>query len=157
MDNNKRYDFKDGAAGCLVGVVISTMVTIVFSFVFTHWLGWITVETERVVALFIWLASIGFGGYWAARRSQSTGWPNSLVVGLLAEWFVAARILKGTTLVALMDEPGPNWRRLVALALTVPVALLGGLIWTAHTKRHPSVPSGELSDVATEEPPRGHT
>ncbi len=31
MDNNKRYDFKDGAAGCLVGVVISAMVTIVFS------------------------------------------------------------------------------------------------------------------------------
>ena len=35
MDNNKRYDFKDGATGCLVGVVISAAVTIIFSLVFT--------------------------------------------------------------------------------------------------------------------------
>lgn len=153
MRNDKRYNVKVGAAGCFVGVVISTVVTIVFALVFTTWLGWVTVETERVVALVVWLASIGFGGYWAARWSKSTAWPNSLTAGLLAEWYVAARILNETTLVALLDEPGPNWRRLMALALTVPVALIGGLIWTVDSKRHACVPSSEPSDVANEKLP----
>lgn len=57
--------------------------------------GLVTVESERIVTLFIWLASIGFGGYWAAPRSQSKGWPNSLVVGLLAEWIVGADYSRG--------------------------------------------------------------
>jgi len=87
--------------------------------------------------LFIWLFVICLGGYVAARRGKTTGWTNSLVVGLLAELYVASQLLQGTSLLEMMEEAGPNWARLTALALTIPAAVVGGILWEESSKRQP--------------------
>jgi peptidoglycan/LPS O-acetylase OafA/YrhL len=125
-----------GCAGCLIAWVCMAVLMLPVSFVLTEWLGLISVETERVVGLFIWFFGICVGGYYAARRGKSPWWRNSVTVGGLAELFVAAQLPKGTSvsemltsLVEMIKNPGPHWRQLVMLGLTIPVAILGGYLW----------------------------
>jgi hypothetical protein len=136
MGEEKRFDVKRGFQGCSVTLACVFVFALSISLVRNNWLGLISNETERVLNLFIWLFAICLGGYVAARLGKTTGWTNALVVGLLAEIFVAARLLneepdKGFLhpLLELMNDPGAHWRLLVQLALTIPAAILGGVIW----------------------------
>ena len=129
------------------------------SAVFTTWLGLISIETERVLILLVWLFAICLGGYVAARLGKTTGWTNSLVVGLLAELFVVSRLPKGGLVdkgffdpfLEIMNDPGANWRPLVQLALTIPAAILGGLIWE---NTGGAQPSGKGQSDPTNKPER---
>jgi hypothetical protein len=112
------------------------VVPLSISLVLNRWLGLISHETERVVFLVSLLVAVCLGGYVAARLGKNTGWTNSLMVGLFAELVVFSRVLKGrpdqTFLDPLFDvvnDPGAHWAVLVELALTIPVAILGGIIW----------------------------
>jgi hypothetical protein len=109
---------------------------LLISGVFTRWLGLISIETERVLILLVWLFAICLGGYVAARLGKTTGWTNSLVVGVLAVFFVVARLPRGGAdkdffdpFLEMMKDPVAHWRHLVYLALTIPAAVLGGVIW----------------------------
>ena len=57
---------------------------LLISLVLNSWLGLISVDTERVLILFVWLIAVCLGGYVAARLGRTTGWTNSLVVGVIA-------------------------------------------------------------------------
>ena len=137
MSEEKRFDVKRGFQGCLVTWACMFVLPLSISLVLNNWLGLISQETERVLILLVWLFAISLGGYVAARLGKTTAWTNSLVVGLLAEIFLVARLPTGTRpdrtflepLLELLENPGAHWPRLVALALTIPAAILGGIIW----------------------------
>ena len=137
MSEEKRFDVKRGFQGCLVTFACMFVLPLSISLVLNNWLGLISSETERVLILLVWLFAICLGGYVAARLGKTTGWTNSLVVGLLAEIFVAGRLPRGTRadrtlldpLLEMMEDPGAHWPSLIQLALTIPAAILGGIIW----------------------------
>jgi putative membrane protein (TIGR04086 family) len=138
MNDEKPYSGKRGLQGCLFGLVIMAVVPVSISLVLNKWLGLISNETERVMIVFIWFLAVCLGGYVAARLGKTTGWTNSLIVGLIAEFLVYSHVPKDpgrthpTSLDPLLDiinDPGAHWPILVELALTIPVAILGGVIW----------------------------
>jgi putative membrane protein (TIGR04086 family) len=136
MIQEERFSGKRGLQGCLVGLVFMVVVPLSISLVLNRWLGPISHETERVVFLVSLLVAVCLGGYVAARLGKNTGWTNSLMVGLIAELVVFSRVLMGRPdqslfdpLFDIMNDPGAHWRVLVELALTIPVAILGGVIW----------------------------
>ena len=147
MSEEKRFSINHGIQGCLVSFLCMFVLVLPISLVLNTWLELISNETERIIKLPVWLFAISVGGYYAARRGKTTGWTNSLVVGLLAEWYLAARLLKGTSLLEMMDDAGPNWRRLVALALTIPAAIVGGILWENRYKRQ--APGADESEAAS--------
>jgi putative membrane protein (TIGR04086 family) len=144
MNQPKRYSSAAALQGCFVSWLCMVLLMLSISFFLTSMLKLISTETERLVGLFVWHLSICAGGYYAARRGEPAGWVNALFVGLLAELFVCARLLKGTSVFEIMDDPGPHWRRLLALGLTIPAAILGGVIWEM-TK---GVPKPETVDAS---------
>jgi putative membrane protein (TIGR04086 family) len=137
MSQEKRFSGEPVLLGCLVSCVCMVVLLLPISLVLTNWLGVISSETEQVVQLFIWLIAVGLGGYYAARHGKPTGWINSLAVGVLAELYVFAPLLDGKpgrgglvgSLLDIINDPGAHWRRLLLLGLTIPVAILGGVIW----------------------------
>ena len=159
MSEEKRFDVKRGFQGCFVTWACMVVLALSMSLVLNNWLGLISNETERVLILLVWLFAICLGGYVAARLGKTTGWTNSLVVGLLAEIFLVARLPTGTRpdrtfldpLLELMENPGAHWPRLVALALTIPAAILGGVIWE-KTGGVQSSGKQESKDVSKGEP-----
>jgi hypothetical protein len=82
MSDEKPYSGKRGLQGCLATCVCMAVFPLLISAVLTSWLGLISIETERVLILLIWLLALCLGGYVAARMGKTTGWTNSLVVGL---------------------------------------------------------------------------
>ena len=136
MSQEERFSGKRGLQGCLVGLVFMAVVPLSISLVLNRWLGLLSNEAERVMTLVVWLFAVGLGGYVAARLGKNTGWTNSLMVGLIAELVLFSRVLKGRPdqslfdpLFDIMNDPGAHWLVLVELALTIPVAILGGIIW----------------------------
>ena len=136
MGLKRLWSEKRGLKGCMVGLVFMVVVPLSISLVLNRWLGLISHETEPVVFLVSLLVAVCLGGYVAARLGKNTGWTNSLMVGLIAELVVFSRALKGRPdqslfdpLFDIMNDPGAHWLVLVELALTIPVAILGGIIW----------------------------
>jgi hypothetical protein len=149
MREEKRFSVNQGAKGCLTAMVFLFVVQITISLVFNTWLGLMSTETEKGVMAVLWLCGVCLGGYFAARFGKTTGWTNSLVVGLIAEFVVYNQVPKGSPeqsvvdpLLDLMKDPSGHWRILVALALTMPAAILGGVLWEN---------TGGVLPVATEE------
>ena len=136
MVQSERFSVKHGIEGCLVTVILNSMLMLSISLVLNVWLNLISSDTERTIGVFIWLFGIGVGGYVAARQGRSTGWSNSLVVGVPALLYVAARLPNGGPLqtywapfLEIMNDPGAHWRVLAAMVLSLPVAVLGGIAW----------------------------
>jgi hypothetical protein len=136
MNQEQPFSGKRGLQGCLVAWVCMLVFSLLILPALNDGLRLISNETERVLILIIWLFALCLGGYVAARLGKTTGWTNSLVVGLVAEFFVIARLTKGgpdkdlfDPFLEMMNDPGANWRPLVQLALTFPAAILGGFIW----------------------------
>ncbi len=136
MSEEKRFSVERGVQGCLVAAAILVVVNLFIAFVITRWLGLISIETERVLLAFVWFFAVSFGGYVAARLGKTTGWTNSAFVGLLAEFVIYSKFAKGGAdltfwepVVELIKDPGTHWPRLVGLGLTIPVAILGGILW----------------------------
>jgi hypothetical protein len=137
MSQEERFSGKRGLQGCLVGGVFIVVVPLSISLVLNRWLSLLAHETEPGVFLVSWLVAVCLGGYVAARLGKNTGWTNSLMVGLIAELVVFSRVLKGRPdqnslldpLFEMVNDPGAHWLVLVELALTIPVAILGGIIW----------------------------
>lgn len=148
MNHEERFNVKRGAQGCLVASAILVVLNLFIAFVITDWLGLISIETEEILLVFVWLFAVCFAGYVAARLGKTTSWTNSLVVGLIAAFVVYTRLPKGGEGQILLDplletikDPATHWLRLVWLGLTIPVAILGGIIWqktggSIETQRH---------------------
>ena len=90
MNTEKRFSVGHGLAGCLVSWLCMAVLILLISLVLFEWLELISYKTERISGVFIWLFAICLGGYFAARLGKTTGWTNSLVVGVFAELFVVA-------------------------------------------------------------------
>ena len=136
MPQEERFDVGRGFQGCMAACACLVVFSLSISLVLTEWLGLISVDTERILLLFMWLIAICLGGYVAARLGKTTGWSNSLVVGVIAVLMVWARLpnegLDKTywdPFLEIMKDPGAHWQNLTRLALTIPVAILGGVIW----------------------------
>ena len=129
MEQEPRFSGIRATEGCVLSFAISALGMLAISLVFSEWLGLVSADTEKIIGLVVWLLAIFAGGYFAARRGRTTGWTNAILVGVFAEICVAAMALSGTSLVEMMDDPGANWRRFVALGLTIPAAVLGGMLW----------------------------
>ncbi|MFM7115110.1 MAG: hypothetical protein ACKO0N_00600 [Planctomycetota bacterium] len=157
MSEEKPFQFNRGFQGCSVALLYIVVFKLSISLVCIDWLGLISGETQRVLNLFIYLSAICLGGYVAARLGKTTGWTNSLVVGLLAELFLASRLPNEgpdelfVDLKKVMNDPGAHWRPLVGLALTIPAAILGGVIWQ-KTGGFPSNAKGQSEVVNKTEP-----
>ena len=147
MSKEKRFSVNRGIQGCLVSLLCMFVLMPFIALVLNEWLELISNETAGIIKLLAWFVAISIGGYCAARQGKTTGWTNALVVGLLAEWYMAARLLKGTSLLEMMDDAGPNWSRLVALALTIPAAIVGGILWENSCKGQP--PGDDQSEAAS--------
>jgi len=158
MSEEKPFQVNRGFQGCSVALLYIAVFQLSISLVCIDWLGLISGETQRVLDLFIWLSGICLGGYVAARLGKTTGWTNSLVVGLLAEFFVVRRLpnvgpdeLFVVQLKKMMNDPDTHWRPLIQLALTIPAAILGGVIWQ-KTGGFPSNAKGQSEVVNKTEP-----
>ncbi len=136
MIQEERFNGNRGLQGCLVGLLFMVVVHLSILLVFNRWLGLISPEAEPVVFLVSFLVAVSLSGYVAARLGKNTGWTNSLMVGLIAELVLFSRVVNGRPgqgfldpLFDIANHPGLHWPVLVELALTIPVAILGGIIW----------------------------
>jgi hypothetical protein len=91
-------------------------------------------EGQWRLVYFNWLIGIAVGGYVAARRGKTTGWSNSLLVGVFAQLVIVAQVIDERDLLAglreLLIDPSESWPKLMAILLTIPAALAGGLAWS---------------------------
>ena len=147
MSKEKRFSIGHGFQGCLVSLLCMVVLVLSISMVLYTWLELISLETVKIIKLLVWFFAISVGGYYAARRGKTTGWTNSLVVGLLAELYLAENYLRGTSLFEMMDDAGPNMSRLVTLALTIPAAIVGGILWEIRYKRQ--APDADESEAVS--------
>jgi len=162
MSPEKHFSGGPVLVGCLLSGACIVVLMLSISLVFTNWLALISNETEQVVQLFIWCFAVCLGGYYAARRGKPTGWINSLAVGVLAELYVLAPLLEGKpgrgglagSLLDIINDPGAHWRRLLLLGLTIPVAILGGVIWE-KTRGLQSATKEQSEQVSKAERPEG--
>ncbi len=136
MTQEERFSGTRGFQGCLVGFVFMVVVPLSISLVFNRWLGLISPETEAIVGRVSMLVAICLSGYVAARLGKNTGWTNSLIVGFFAELVLLIGILREggrfiwlDPLFDIMNNPVKHWPVLVELTLTIPAAILGGIIW----------------------------
>ena len=138
MTQEERFSGKRGLQGCLVAwgcMIVGSLVILVLYW----WTGLrMSFETDRVVFGLLWYLAVGLGGYFAARFGKTTGWTNSLMVGLLADLYLIGKQTKSgpgqmllEPFLEMIEDPGAHWPRLVQLALTIPIAILGGFIWQA--------------------------
>ena len=91
MNDEKSFSVNRGCEGCLVSV-ICLMLFVPCIFAFTEWLKLLPRNVEEIIFACMWLFALGLGGYWAARRGRTTGWTNSLVVGIFAQLFVVGQL-----------------------------------------------------------------
>jgi len=153
MQEEKRFSADRGAEGCLVSLLcmLILMLPLVCGLTFSNKRGY------EIYSLLVWHIAICVGGYFAARRGRTTGWTNSLAVGVLAEVYLAVKLLDieegglpaelGSTLRRVVDAPSQYWRLLVKLVLTIPAAILGGIIWQKSRVLERSVGKEELASV----------
>lgn len=147
IDFEKNVSADDVAHGCLASALVMVLVMILLSLIFTEWLELLTADTERAIQVAVWLAAVGIGGYVSSRRSIHSGVRTALWVGTVATLFIMIRLpepVEGGDWMdqfrALFQGPRQHWRHLVGLALTIPSALLGGLIAQRKNPR-PEMPS----------------
>lgn len=97
----KRFDVAYGARGCLVTAVFMIVFGLAsFAILLpaqllgrTKWLELIPVNAQQGLVPLMWFLALFFGGYHAARLGRTTGWSNSLIVGIFAESFLFASLL----------------------------------------------------------------
>jgi hypothetical protein len=133
-DLSERDDLPESLVGCLLGLMFFVSVTLAVSFVFTTCLGILSAKTEKIVATFVFLISVGIAGYVAARKRTKTWWNNSLLVGLIALIYIYGQFPRPAEMTGIeflqeiLLNPVANWRVLVLLLLTPPFAFCGGLL-----------------------------
>ena len=114
MNQEIRFSGNRGLQGCLVAIAFMFVFSSLVSLVLNNWLGRISNETERVLIFVVYFLGICVGGYVAAPLGKTTGWTNSLVVGLLAEICVAGSLFQRTKpdatyfspFMEMMNDPG---------------------------------------------------
>ena len=165
----KRFDVAYGARGCLVTglCIIAFVVAILLAELLglSKWLGLHLVNSQQRLVPLMWFPALCFGGYYAAQLGRTTGWTNSLVVGLFAESFLLAGLLDKLIkpdfgnaigipmfekplaywgrlpgrlfdhLIEMLQEPLVHWE-LAGLFYAIPVAVLGGVVWQ---RSHPTL------------------
>ena len=118
----KRFDVAYGARGCLVTglCIIALGVAILLPAELLGLLELIPVSSQLLGQL-MWFAALCFGGYYAAQLGRTTGWTNSLIVGMFAESFLLANLLdklikpdwpEFTPFLAIFEKPLAYWGRL---------------------------------------------
>ncbi len=82
-----------------------------------------------------WLISVAIGGFFACRQGKPTAWTNCLVFAVLTEIFVVSVIPEANEGLAQMHPNADvQWHYPTMLVLTIPAALLGGILWTRRNK-----------------------
>ena len=132
----KRFDVGHGCVGCLVASVCIFLFPFALMAIPAKWHDFLSVDVRRGVLVLMWFFAVCLGGHVAARRGRTTGWTNSLVVGVFAEILIAARLLSrfddqffSDAFVKIINDPEAYWVPLVGLVFTIPAALVGGLVW----------------------------
>jgi hypothetical protein len=134
MSKEKRFDIGRGLQGCLVsGMCWLAMLWFVACCLLpllerSELFAEIFNKAAPVLLVVGWLFAICLGGYYAARQGKTTGWTNSLVVGLLAECYLVVPRLVETSFPKMLVKPIPDSEQLKFLALTIPAALVGGIV-----------------------------
>ena len=119
----KRFDVAYGAGGCLASGVCILLGTAVLMSLFG--LDLIPVKAQNGLGLLMGFLCLSLGGYIAARLGRTTGWTNSLIVGIFFVIFLLAMLLDkiiepdfGLTyifsekLIAIYEKPWAYWGRL---------------------------------------------
>ncbi|MCS7468870.1 TIGR04086 family membrane protein [Stieleria sp. ICT_E10.1] len=132
------YSLNRGCEGCLAAWVVMFALMLFVSFILADTFGWIGSKGEWRLVYFNWLIGTAVGGYVAARRGKTTGWSNSLLVGIVAQLVIVAQLTDPgdiqSGLRKLLAEPSESWPQLMALVLTIPAAVAGGLVWSRNAK-----------------------
>ncbi len=127
------YSLNRGCEGCLAAWLMLVAFMVLVSFVHANF-GWLDPEYQSLLFYFEWLLATAVGGYVAARRGKKTGWTNSLLVGIFAQFVIVGQVVdKQDMLAALSDllvDPSESWPKLMAILLTIPAAVAGGLAWS---------------------------
>lgn len=137
--SEKPFSLNRGCEGCLAAWLVMFALMLVVSFVLARALQWIDPAQERTIVYFNWLIGLVVGGYVAARRGRTTGWSNSLVVGVFAQLVLVGQLTDGAGMGEwekfqdLLDSPKTEWPKLMAIVLTIPAALLGGYVSTRRS------------------------
>ena len=121
----KRFDVAYGARGCLVTwlCMIAFGVAILLPAELLGLLELIPVSAQQRLVPLMWFPALCFGGYYAAQLGRTTGWTNSLIVGMFAESFLLANLLDKlikpdwpeftpSPLLAIFEKPLAYWGRL---------------------------------------------
>lgn len=137
------FSVNRGCEGCLASLLFLFVCGLILvsgilqALQIDHVLDLLTLGQRRGVLSGIWAIAMGVGGYVAARRGRTTGWSNALVVGIFGLLFALGQLETnvglGETLERAWREPGAHWPQLSAVVVTLPSALLGGLLWSRKT------------------------
>ena len=120
--------------GCLASWLCIVASTFLIYFVLSKLVPDPSTDAQNAIQRALWLFGILIGGFVAARRSTNGSYKAPLYLGLLATFFIVVRLPHQDhddatdALFVVLKNPAANWRHFVGLTLTVPTALLGGLV-----------------------------
>ena len=115
----------DIVGSMIIGVVIGVLVVFI-----AKNNGGVTPENLKAIQSNVFLKFVGLlgttfstalGGYVAAKLSKPNGAINALTVGLLS-------LTLGIALALLAPNLSPNWKVILGIIVTVPAAIIGGIV-----------------------------
>lgn len=149
MGKETRYSGKRAAQGCSLSIAIIVVSTLLLSLVLNKWLGLTYSGTQKTIELIVWLLAVLAGGYFAANLGKTVGWSNSLLVGCFAFAFILIRGWNRIELTGGLGYPFESWRLIAACLLTIPAAILGGVLWVRTRRQDEQSTSSTLGSEPT--------
>lgn len=99
----------------------------------------VAVDLKLNLKTYFWLTAVCAGGVFACRQAKISPWLNCTIFAVLLELLVATQIPDANrTLSELYPNADPaaiRWHYPTMIALTIPAALAGSLIWVFTIKR----------------------
>lgn len=130
-----RTDLRNGSFGCAISTMFVAVVTFCLAISVAYWERLFPTFVTNAMPYLIWMAALVLGGYAASWKAAFGGtrrrkWSSALTVGILTEILILAIHLQSrTTSSRGMFDLSTTWHAIALALVTIPAALLGGLIW----------------------------
>ena len=126
----------DPVRGILWGGVVTILVFFPLMAIEIGFFGFLDLHPN--LKTYSWLIAVSVGGYFACRQAKTSPWVNWAIFAVLLELLVVGEIpTANKSLSELYPNADPatvQWHYRTMLMLTIPAALLGGVLWARSNK-----------------------
>ncbi|WP_442511833.1 hypothetical protein SH528x_003579 [Novipirellula sp. SH528] len=128
-------DFRNGSFGCAISTLFVAFITLCLAMSVAYWERLLPVFVTNAMPHLVWIAALVLGGYAASWKAAFAGahtrkWSSALTVGMLTEVLILLIHFHQRTMNSRgMFDLSTTWHAIAYALVTIPAALLGGLIW----------------------------